>query len=277
LDRISIEEQRTKKIINSLEDSLVTCNKKGIIITSNSAFFKKFYFNDTDVVGNKVLITQILPGFDIKKVFEDLKRTDNVSEMVEMESQTKTGVKMRSKVSVSLSEIFTNSIKTPRLGDENEMTEIAQDANKKERVCVILIHNLTEQKASVSISTYEKQLNTLMDEFMELFTDLEKRQHLLEFCQQERNDENLLFLIDVQFYRSLGNIQERVNMQQEIFNKYIKANSPKQLNISKKQLETHSFKISRGLGEFELFDDLEKVVVQNIVHDSYKRFKDINK
>lgn len=312
VDRISFEEQKTKKIMNSLEDAVVTSDANGKVIHCNNAFFKNFGYTDTDLL-DRAVISTILPQIDLSNLIQEMSRTEannhglSSIHSVETNAKTKTGVSLSVKVSVSLSQIYSQSITRFSVAEnnssstvltaseipnpqplENVQTSLLKD-NRQETVCVILIHilgkispfgstlvmNNTLEMESSPIHDYPLTNQQMTFEFKEFFMNLEKRKLFKEFCANEHNDENIQFLEDVLFYKSLGFIQERVNMQQEIFENYLKANAPKQLNISKKQLETHSFKISRGLGEFELFDELEKVVIQNIIHDSFKRFMDM--
>ncbi|KAG2392430.1 hypothetical protein C9374_012682 [Naegleria lovaniensis] len=316
VDRISFEEQKTKKIMNSLEDAVVTSDALGKVIHCNNAFFKNFGYTDSDLL-DRAVISTILPEIELSKVIHEMSRAElnsyisnNSNSSVhsfETLAKTKTGISLSVKVSLSLSQIYSQSLTNSSVPNHLMVTPSSSTApptsttmttsnstdnmqtllkdNRQETVCVILIHILSKSQlgatllmshsSSNSFQEYQLSNQQMTFEFKEFFMNLEKRKLFKEFCASEHNDENINFLEDVLFYRSLGFIQERVNMQQEMYEKYLKPNSPKQLNISKKQLETHSFKISRGLGEFELFDDLEKVVIQNIIHDSFKRFMDM--
>ena len=286
LDRISFEEQRTKKIMNSLEDSVITIDSSamGKIIHSNNAFFKNFGYTDSDLIRN-LSISTLLPKLNLSTIVTELKNQADLK-VAETTANTKTGVSLNVKVSISMSQIYNqpsnnqqNSIGQPgiptiTITDEKEREMATIRECKLQTVYVILIHILDTIIHPTGFNEHYQLTNQITNEFLEFFTDIENRKKFKEFCSTERNDENICFLEDVEFYKSLGNIQERVTMQEEMYNKYLKANSPKQLNISKKQLETHSFKISRGLGEFELFDELERTVILTVSMDSFKRWQE---
>ncbi|KAL9649680.1 hypothetical protein ABK040_003357 [Willaertia magna] len=278
LDRISQEEQRVKKIINSIEDCLITFNLDGTrILHCNQSFYKIFGFKEIDTINQRITLNMILPELDITKEYAK-SNNESATIILELKALTKLGKEFQVKVSINFSKMSSSEIKQTINNFNNNSMNIDVEMLKKQQevVCILLIHSLSERNLIKDLKEKEQLYSLLRDrlEFQEMFDNHQKRKEFKDFCQKSHNDENILFLEDIQFYKSLENIQERVNMQHEIFDKYIKEDAPKQLNISKIELETFSYKIKKGLGDFDLFEELEKIVIQNVVHDVYKRFKE---
>ncbi|KAL9652777.1 hypothetical protein ABK040_010810 [Willaertia magna] len=272
LERISAEEQRTKKIINSIEDGIVTVTveESPKILHCNTAFYRIFGFSDVDVINGRVALLNIIPSINL--LAEQKKELNDA--ILEVKGFTKLGKEVHLKVSLTFIKMFTKELDTSNIKNY----KVTEDVQKQETACVLLIHNNTDRSKLLKDLKEKEQLYSQLKErmeFQEMFDNHEKRSEFKEFCRKEHNLENILFLEDIQLYKSLGNIQERVNMQQEMFDKYIRLDAEFQLNISQEDLQIYSFKISKGLGEIELFDGLEKIVVESIIHNSYKRWREV--
>ena len=94
-----------------------------------------------------------------------------------------------------------------------------------------------------------------------------------EYCDNCLCAENLEFLKEVLKFKSLSKINERNDMKDSIYNKFLKQGAIWELNLSKEVVENQSKRIVKGIGQVDLFDDLEHVVKRMLVHDVFRRFQ----
>ncbi|KAL9646184.1 hypothetical protein ABK040_008057 [Willaertia magna] len=298
LERVSIEEQRTRKIVNSINDILITVKQNGNIAHCNTSFYKLFHFNESDMLKGIVTISKVIPSLeeDLNNLFKDV--TNKILQSKQQNSSLKkeidTVITYPSKHVIAFSKhgkeipvlinfnfctLYVNDLfKLPKGSRKRISFETISKTKmfEKELVCIVTLH----VDASILQSMQQQQHNQQVDEgnssermeFYEMFSNLQKRKEFKEFCIKERNEENVCFLEDIELYKSLTNTNERVTMQNEVFDKYLGQDSIKQLNVSKEVFETQLIKIAKGLGELELFDELEKAVIDNMLYDVFKRW-----
>ncbi|KAL9656553.1 hypothetical protein ABK040_005315 [Willaertia magna] len=291
LERISVEEQKTRKILNSMEDALVTTNSQGYIMHCNDTFYKMFQFTEGDLFGVQHLrIQQIIPNLELTELFQQFNTLDTIiTPDKELKALTKVGKDFPVRVSLNFCRMYLNDLATSSFinnynntaSNTSSRSTINEDNNiiinteklvQQEEACIILIHNLSEK---FNITT-EKDSQEII-EFKTMFNNPLKKLDFKEFCKRFKSDENLSFLEEVQIYKNTLSLQERAQKQQDIYNTYLKQDAKKLLNISKEQIAINNFKISKGLGEIELFDGLEKIVIETVVGDIYKRWKEHEK
>ncbi|EFC49724.1 predicted protein [Naegleria gruberi] len=219
--------------------------------------------------GGMVDITSILPTLDIQKELADsrgsavLLHDDTCITGREINAINKLGQEMKVRISMSFSKCT------------YDLTSVVKAESEMSTVIVILIHHLTIKNMLKELKEKEVMYYKLQDKinFKEIFHNIDKRNNFKDFCAKEMN-EWILFLEDVSYYKSLKKIQDRVKLQTEIYSQFIKNGSNKQLNMSKEELQVHSFNIQRLLGEIDLFDELENVVIQNLLFDVFKRWQE---
>ncbi|KAL9641597.1 hypothetical protein ABK040_013516 [Willaertia magna] len=266
LERISAEEQKTRKILNSMDDALVTITSTGNIIHCNTSFYKMFQFNENDVFGQKLTIYQIIPSLEIKEFFDHFNTLDAViTPDKDLKAVNKVGKDFPVRVNLNFCHFYTNDISLGEVIDTHKLVQ-------QEKACIILIHNLSDR-----LTVEKEKITQEIIDFKQMFDNPLMRLDFKEYCKRTRTDENICFLEDVQIYKNTSSLQERVQKQETIYNLYLKKDSKKLLNISKEELELNNFKISKGLGEVDLFECLEKIVMNNLIHDSYKRWKETEK
>ncbi|KAF0979967.1 hypothetical protein FDP41_001120 [Naegleria fowleri] len=270
LDKISLEEQRTRKILNTIDDAVVTITCEGLVIHYNHSFLNMFSLKEIDIrkaERTTTTINTLLPKLNTKEIFEKHSEDDSITNF-ETIGVSKAQIEFNIRISVNFCKMLKSEIV--------KGSSVVTTSNEQERVAVLLIHSNTDRSALLkNLKEKEKQYNLLMEkmEFKEMFDHHERRSEFKDFCAKEHNDESILFLEDVQLYKSLvNNLQQRSELQHEIYNKYLAHSAPKQLNISSEELETYGFKIKNGIGQIDLFDSLEKVVINNIIFDSFKRW-----
>ncbi|EFC46855.1 RGS domain-containing protein [Naegleria gruberi] len=276
LDKISLEEQRTRRILNTIDDAVITILTDGSIIHCNNAFYNMFSLTEIDLRrGEKdrsTIINSILPKLNLKEMFEKALTEGDEASFHDLETvaSSKVGIEFNVRVSIN----FCKMLKTEANKHQSE-DKSTEEISDYILVCVLLIHNHTDKTSLLKhLKEKETQYNKLVEkiEFKEMFDNHTKRNEFKEFCIKEHNEESILFLEDVQFYKMLNNLQQRSELQKEMYQKYLAPNAPKLLNISSTELDSYRYKINSGIGQQELFSGLEDIVVNNIIFDSFKRW-----
>ncbi|KAL9650956.1 hypothetical protein ABK040_015059 [Willaertia magna] len=268
LERISAEEQKTRKILNSMDDALVTTNSQGQIVHCNDTFYKMFKFTEQDIYGLNLRIQQIIPNLELTELFKQFNSLDTIiTPDKELKALTKVGTDFPVRVSLNFCRMYMNDLTSK----DDTIILSTEKLVQQEQACIILIHSLSDR-----VNAVEKESPETI-EFKQMFNNPLKKLDFKEYCRRFKTDENISFLEDVEIYKNTTSLQERAQKQTEIYNLYLKPEAKRLLNISKEQLAINNFRISKGLGEIELFDSLEKTVIENLVHDIYKRWKEHEK
>jgi hypothetical protein len=144
------------------------------------------------------------------------------------------------------------------------------DENDAEKPAFVVIARNTQENA---YTAFEKKEFT--SQFDEQWRNHEFRQEFLRFAKKENNEENVKFLMDVLRYR-WSPIELRVDMQKEIFNRYF-GDVSLELNVSATLIRNLEFKMARGIGDIDVFDEIEDAVREMIKTDIYPRFLARNK
>ncbi|KAL9645254.1 hypothetical protein ABK040_002454 [Willaertia magna] len=315
LERISQEEQKTRKILNSMEDALITINSYGFIVHCNESFYRMFKFNESDIYGMKIKIQQLIPNLDLKELFIQFSHLDTViTPNKDLKAISKSGTDFPVRVSLNFCKLYTNDLVTPQISQQqqsstatsnSEETSSANHSNnsggntsgllwlstdkilQQEQACTILIHNLSETYQN-DIKTKEKEDSEII-EFKEMFNNPLKKLEFKNYCKHHSLTNivnNIQFLEDVVVYKNSTSIQERVNLQNQMYYWYLENIQDKNNTTTKRRalcgisneiLNIYSFRINKGLGELELFDGLERIVMEVVVNDSYKKWKEHEK
>ena len=109
-------------------------------------------------------------------------------------------------------------------------------------------------------------------EFDKEFKNEAFRREIYEHCKKERNEENVEFLELVLQYRSAA-LEDRVEMQKKIYEKFIATGGKKQLNISTDLSNGVAAKMEKFLGDEDVFETVETFVKTMLMQDSYARLK----
>ncbi len=73
------------------------------------------------------------------------------------------------------------------------------------------------------------------------------------------------------FYKK-ADIEARVRMQNEIYEKYIQVDAPMQLNITTDMAKAVESKLANSIGNIDLFSEIESAVKTLFMIDVYPRF-----
>mgnify|MGYP002624794101 CR=1 FL=1 len=96
------------------------------------------------------------------------------------------------------------------------------------------------------------------------------------FCKKENNEENILFLADVRKYKKIKSFKRKVKYARMIEKKYLKPTSPRELNLSPKDIKPltkvlSSKKINRNVLDENFFELIENKI-KYLLHDVFARY-----
>eukprot|EP01080_Neovahlkampfia_damariscottae_P002407 gene2407-2871_t len=244
-NKLGNEEEKTRLMLNSIPDSILIAHPNtGKIIEVNEAF-EKLFTKDW----NEKIVFKILPDLG-KKEFEQ-----PVGRYTETVAIGSFDLKIPVQVVTCGIEFYHQ--------DEKVLYVmcIIRDIREKNEFLDKL------QKEMESYSTMENKFT-----FEEQFRDPIIRDALKKFCEKEKTAENIKLLIAVESYKKLDQ-SSRIKQQKYIMEKYLKEGSKYALNISNEAREVAIKKVKDGLGQIDLFTDLEKAVKFNLINESFARFQ----
>jgi PAS domain-containing protein len=244
-NKLGYEEEKTRLMLNSIPDSISIIRPlDGTIIEVNSSFEKLFSENWK---GKKIY--EILPNLPTKEIEQAVGRTS------ESESIGQFGLK----IPVS---VLTCGINFFEEGEKIAYVLcIVRDMRERNDVLDKL------QREMEMFSKIEKEFT-----FEEQFRDPIIREAFAKFCEKEKTIENVYFLIAAENYKKLDQAS-RIKNQQIIFDTFMGEKSKYSLNISSDSFDMTKKKVKNGLGQIDLFSELEKAVKFNLISESFSRFQ----
>lgn len=248
LDRIGNEEEKGRLMLDSLPDSIIIFDPSNGNITKVNLTFEKIFSTLNEIKEKKIY--QILP--DLGK--DDL----NSASINGVETQIPSKfIKIPAQVTTTKIDYHVGGKIVPHvMAILRDMREKKDALDKLEK----------EQKA---LADLEKQM-----QFEEQFRDPIIREALRIFCEKEKTIENVLLLIEIESYKKLDQ-NKRIKAQKILFEKYLKQGAEYQVNISKKTLDEAIEKVEKGIGQIDLFNNLEKAIKFNLIGESFSRFQSV--
>jgi HAMP domain-containing protein len=238
-------EERARCIMASINDFIICVLKSdGMIKETNPSFADRFKF---DLKGSK-------GSSSIEQFMHEIK----LAELIEISenANVKEGfftTRFKEKIPVSI------RVTTTKIIIDDEPTE----------ALVITAQNNTEESAM------KNKLQKMQDDldFKEMWKNPIRRAAFGKFCEHEKSSENFMFVEQVEAYRVMHNVTERVKKQHEILSKFLNPSGEYQINVSGTVLERELPLIKEGYAQRDLFDKLLKFVNNMIASDTFRRFK----
>lgn len=265
LEKTALEEQKSRCVMNSIHDYIVTVEcATGIIINMNTAFEQKLMKknssdnNRRSFADNQIITDYITEFGTMDMILEHLETLSQSNDNSQYETVVVNPFGVKHPVSVNV----TKAKMTLREGIIGE-------------AFIIVLRNLSEQRELKSqLHKQQEKLEEMrkVSEFNNVMKDGILRSLLKEFASAEMSLENIQFLEDVELYKSLSKIRDRSALQQEIITKYLENESNTPLNVSKHVIESEFKKIISGFGQLDLFDRLENIIKQMVINDTFSRF-----
>jgi hypothetical protein len=116
------------------------------------------------------------------------------------------------------------------------------------------------------------------DNLMRILKDIDKRVLFKEYAKKEFSDENMRFWKDVQLFKSLEDLETKLDKMEEIQKNYLTNGAASEINISTKLVEVVKEQIFQNLlnNEIEddkLFDSIANDLIGGILNDTFSRFR----
>jgi hypothetical protein len=116
------------------------------------------------------------------------------------------------------------------------------------------------------------------DNLMKILKDIDKRILFKEYAKKEYSDENIRFWEDVQIFKSMEDLEMKLDKMEEIQKNYLTNGAIYEINISLKLVEVVKEKIFQNLlnNEIEddkLFDCIANDLIGGILNDTFSRFR----
>jgi hypothetical protein len=138
---------------------------------------------------------------------------------------------------------------------------------------------------SMNFSIFKKKKDSLpflvrshSDNIVRILKDVDKRLLFKEYSKKEFSEENVNFWEDVQIFKSLEDLEMKLDKMEEIQKNYLTKGEKYEININLDLLEVVKEKIFQNLQkneieDNELFDSILNDLVGGILNDTFSRFR----
>jgi sensor domain CHASE-containing protein len=245
LNRMGINEQRSRAIMDGFADFIICCTIDGVIQMANSSFLECFSLHKSDVEG-KLSLLSMLRGI----TFDDLQTLSESKEYLPSVDGFLEGSKKMIPVTILASEI---------------RIDVSEQVVK---AYVIVARNNTEQKSLMQrLEEQRKKTESLRiaEDFQIMLRKFIEKERFFEYCKDRKEGCIITFLTDVQQYRAEHDINSRIRMQKEIMEKYLTPDSNNYLTIETKLVEKEYEIIKKGYAQVDLFMALETAVRKHAI------------
>jgi hypothetical protein len=272
LERIEIQERKTRSTMNAIRDFVICVNKKGRIIRSNSSFDKIITAEMGPLHREDMYIGAIFPDLDpffFLKV-EPLQTIDT-----EIKRKNDTPIPVQVSVTSMISEYGLDDQTTAVFNTNSSVFSDIEEENDNEEAYLIVARNMTSQ---VKIREEQKHKENMLAnlrkfEFEAQFRVSYFRKMLFKFAKQYGLHNNVLFLERCMMYRTKS-IEQRVQGCKDIYDKFLKEGSEMFINISSGLSEHYRLKVSKSVGDIDLFKELEDFAKNQLICEVYEKFVD---
>jgi hypothetical protein len=263
LNRISVQEKKTRSAINAIRDFIITVNKKGRILHSNTSFDKLFVHNGITSQDHA----------HINGVFTELE--NNFFKKMKPLEVVNTSIKRNEEAPIPI-QISVTSLKQDGLDyapPTNDLVSDLFDEDDNEEAFIIVARNMT---AELKIAQEKKEKEDMMAKlrknmFETQFRVPQFRRALSNYLRQSNLHVNVSFLEKCMAYRTKS-IEQRIQECNQIYEKYLKIGAERCINISPGLSEHYRVKVSKSVGDEDLFRELEELAKSQILKEAYEKF-----
>lgn len=266
LDRIAIEEHRTRGVMNSVPFAVLVVDKNGKFLEFNKLF--RTVFGQGAKGLSKMAFNQIFPNYKDPDTLYDTfvnQVSETNAQMIPMELTSKFNNKIQSEISVTRSQAMVGS--------------------RDDHLYIIIIKASpdTMKQASTASNPYSPtspllpNMVTFVDNsdlaFHKTIQDEIERTKFKNFCSQMHNDESILFIEAVIDYRETKNTVERITKQEYIYETFLRRKAKKELNLPGNLMESEQAHVRNGLGQPDVFDVIYKAVCSLLQQDAFRSYQ----
>jgi PAS domain-containing protein len=258
LDRIANQESKTRAVINSLPDLICVITATGKILQTNQAFDHEFPFNQQEM--EKGVYT-----WDIfTELSSDFFRVPN-----EQGINTTAARRFGGTIDVCLNVRSLGDFGGSSTHSNDQVKQSGSVALPDLQEAYVLIAKVISHKF-ITAETHEENLQR--HEFERKYRDKKFRDELKRYCEKNKTVENVLFLERVKEYKKAA-FNVRVDMKKQIFEQFVQADAPMQLNLANQVIVEETIKIGKSMGDVDVFKNVEECVIKILANDIYPRFQ----
>ncbi|EFC38310.1 RGS domain-containing protein [Naegleria gruberi] len=270
LEKTSLSEQKSRVIMNSIDDFIFSVDSKTAqIVNFNTIFESRILKKQFNLVSQYLQKAPLMDsqnnGSDMAFLYNSIENPNHLNDEIlkYLENMAETKSRWDTTILSNLGSEIPVSVSTSKV-------DIMLDEGNIHQVYVIVARNMSEQvelRQAVKVQEQRMQDFKLGMEFERVMMNSNGREMF-----KECSEENILFLEDILLYKSIKKTSDRAKKQAEILNKYLCDNSPYAINISQKVREKEVKNIAEGYGQIDLFISIEKVVKSMLLKDTFLRF-----
>jgi len=266
LDRIAIEEHRTRGVMNSVPFAVLVVDKNGKFLEFNKLF--RTVFGQGSKGLSKMSFNQIFPNYKDPEMLYDtfvneVNQSQSTIQMIPMELTSKFSNKIPSEISVTKSQAMVGS-------RDDHLYIIIIKASSEAMKQATTASNAFSPSSPLSGVTFVDNSDLL---FHRTIQDGESRAKFKEYCTQMHNDESILFIEAVIEYRETKNTVERIEKQEYIYETFLRRKAKKELNLPGNLVQSEQSKLKNGLGQPDVFDTVYNAVCTLLQQDAFRSFQ----
>jgi PAS domain-containing protein len=264
LDRIAVQEQKTRSVINSLPDFVCVISSTGKILQTNTAFDNEFPFTQQEMEKG-VYTYQVFT-----ELANDFFRISNEHQEFNTIATRRFGDNIEVSVRVRALK-DTSDQSSSSITKEEKNTKLSSSAiplPDLDEAYVIIAKNISHRYVTPEIPNEDK---IQRNEFERKYRDQKFREEIRKFCEKNKNAENIHFLNQLKEYKK-ASFGDRVELKQQIFNNFIREGAPMQLNLANEVVVEETIKINKSMGDIDIFKHVEDCVIKILARDIYPRF-----
>jgi CHASE1-domain containing sensor protein len=253
LDKLSAEEQRFRVILSIVPYALIVVDHDGLCIDCNKAFRAKFGYSKHHLVESSfnTLFPNFLAPLDM---FTKASGTE-ISTVL----KSKFGYTMEVQIAISTTNF-----------NKEDIYHHTRDKQEDILYVIMIVSSDDYKKTVIDRSATDLQSEL---EFCEILYHPEKRSGFKRYCIQHQNEENILFVEAVLEYKLVESTSDRVRIQQQILDNFLKEKGKYELNIARCHVNDELPILSNGLGQLDTFDNLFKIVCVQLRVDVFNGYK----
>jgi PAS domain-containing protein len=261
LDRIAMQEQKTRATINAIPDLVCVITYTGKIVQTNQAFDSEFPFTQQELER----------GVQTYSIFTEL-ASDFYHDCDESEIETQAARRFGGSIPVLVrvraldAESKEDSTHSGAQSHSGHNRDVTMTQMVDQESFVIIARNMSKSQATENVNMEQHRSNVLEQRYR---NDTQFKEEVRALCEKEKCSECVQFLDSVRVYKK-SNFSERLDLKQQIFDRYIKQGAPRQLNLSNEQVIEESIKITKAMADIEIFKPIETAVFR-MMYDVYAR------
>ncbi|KAL0480654.1 nifL [Acrasis kona] len=263
LDRISEQERRARTTMNAIRDYMVIINLRGRILQTNKSFDKVFMNDLTSFDSDQLFVSSLFPNLS-ETFFDGM----NSSETIETEMAKRSGGTIKVRVRVTCFDSDHHDDQT-----FNDFDELLTEDVTKEKYLIVARNLESEESIIEEKRTQESIIKDIKKkEFDAQFKMSSFRKAFYVFLKPTQSHLKIAFLEKLLLLRRVKDIDAKLKMQNDIYEKFLKKESENFIGLSDSVSEHYSVKSRSMIGDVDFFKEIEELIKDELIKESYDAF-----